>query len=67
MPGTSTNALNTEYLHKDDFYTDAGCYTFEITISNQYYGESSTVTSESSWNLDWSDTDSKEDGPMDAC
>ena len=67
MPGTATNALNTEYLHKDDFYTDAGCYTFEITISNQYYGESSTVTSESSWNLDWSDTDSKEDGPMDAC
>ena len=67
MPGTATNALNTEYLHKDDFYTDAGCYTFEITISNQYYGGSSTVTSESSWNLDWSDTDSKEDGPMDAC
>lgn len=67
MPGTATNALNTEYLHKDDFYTDAGCYTFEITISNQYYGDSSTVTSTSSWNLDWSDTDSKEDGPMDAC
>ena len=44
MPGTATNALNTEYLHKDDFYTDAGCYTFEITISNQYYGESSSVT-----------------------
>ena len=69
MPGTAQNNLNTEYLQKDDFYDSSGCYTFEVTISNQYYtGDSqSTYTSSNSWELDWHPEDSTQDGQMTTC
>ena len=35
MPGTAQNALNTEYLQRDDFYDGDGCYTFRGN-SNKY-------------------------------
>ena len=69
MPGTAQNALNTEYLQKDDFYDGDGCYTFEITVTNTFVpnGGSTTVTSSDSWNLDWSETDSGANGEMTTC
>ncbi len=69
MPGTAQNALNTEYLQKDDFYDGDGCYTFEITVTNTFVpnGGSTTVTSSDSWNLDWSETDSGDNGEMTTC
>ncbi len=69
MAGTAQNNLNTEYLQKDDFYDEPGCYTFEITVSNQYYtGDSaSTYTSNNSWELDWHQEDSTQDGQMTTC
>lgn len=68
MPGTAQNDV-AEYLQKDDFYDNSGCYTFELTISNQYseVEGASTYTSSNSWDLDWDDTDSTQDGAMTAC
>ena len=42
---------------------------FELTISNQYseVEGASTYTSSNSWDLDWDDTDSTQDGAMTAC
>ena len=69
MPGTALNDQSTEYLQKDDFYGNSGCYTFEIEVTNQVYpGDTpTTYTSTSSWELDWSDDDSTQDGEMTTC
>tara|TARA_Y100000766_G_scaffold2099_1_gene1675 strand:+ start:2514 stop:3770 length:1257 start_codon:yes stop_codon:yes gene_type:complete len=61
LPGTATDSLNTEYIQKDSFYDGAGCYTFEIFITNDYYAgmtdsESSAtgiMVSSNSWELDF--------------
>ena len=67
MPGTAQNDV-AEYLLKDDFYDTSGCYTFELEVVNQFYaGETSTYTSSNSWELDWDDEDSTQDGAMTAC
>ena len=67
MPGTAQNDV-AEYLLKDDFYDTSGCYTFELEIVNQFYaGDTSTYTSSNSWELDWHDEDSTQDGAMTAC
>ncbi len=69
MPGTGLNDQSTEYLKKDDFYDDSGCYTFEIEVTNQYYaGDTATVyTSTNSWELDWNEDDSTQDAEMTTC
>ena len=69
MPGTGLNDQSTEYLKKDDFYDDSGCYTFEIEVTNQYYaGDTATVyTSSNSWELDWNEDDSTQDAEMTTC
>ena len=67
LPGTAMDNFpggsgNTEYLQKDSFYDGAGCYTFEIIITNEYYegmsdsGSSATgiMVSSNSWELDFS-------------
>jgi hypothetical protein len=67
MPGTAQNDV-AEYLLKDDFYDVSGCYTFELEIVNQFYaGDTSTYTSSNSWELDWDDEDSTQDGAMTTC
>jgi len=67
MPGTAQNDV-AEYLLKDDFYDTSGCYTFELEVVNQFYtGDTSTYTSTNSWELDWDDEDSTQDGPMTSC
>ena len=67
MPGTAQNDV-AEYLLKDDFYDTSGCYTFELEIVNQFYaGDTSTYTSSNSWELDWHDEDSTQDGAMTTC
>jgi hypothetical protein len=61
LPGTAKDPLNTEYLQKDSFYDGAGCYTFEIVITNDFYAgmtdSSSSITgimlSSNSWELDF--------------
>ena len=69
MPGTALNDQSTEYLQKEDFYGEDGCYTFEIEITNQYYvGDTASVyTSSNSWELDWNEDDSTQDGQMTTC
>ena len=38
----------------DEFYDDDGCYTFEVTITNELYSTSpTTVIDEYAWNLSW--------------
>ena len=45
-----------EYIEKDEFYDDDGCYTFEVTITNELYADQSvTVIDSNSWDLEWDD------------
>ena len=57
------------YLDKDDFYGNDGCYTFEITIENEY---GSTLVSTDSqirfyWDDNRADDDTSNDKPAEAC
>ena len=43
-----------EYIEKDEFYDDDGCYTFEVTITNELYAEQPVIVIDSnSWELEW--------------
>lgn len=70
MPGTAQNALNTEYLQRDDFYDGDGCYTFEVTVTNTFTptGGVTTQTSTDSWNIEWdSEQESGTNNEMTTC
>ena len=55
-----------EYIARDDFYDDDGCYTFEVTITNELYEEAqTTVINSDSWELEWDAQES--DTPLDVC
>ena len=49
--------------------TASGCYTFEIEVTNQFYPEirQQPTPRANSWELDWSDDDSTQDGEMTTC
>ena len=78
LPGTAMDnwaggSGATEFLDKDSFYDGAGCYTFEIVITNEYYAGMTDIDSEAtgitvssnSWELDFdADTDQR---TMDVC
>jgi hypothetical protein len=55
LPGSVGNNLK-----KDSFYDDDGCYTFEVTITNEATG-SIMSDSRSKVNLSWNDNDSDDD------
>lgn len=43
-----------EYIEKDEFYDDDGCYTFEVIITNELYStQPVTTVSSNSWELEW--------------
>jgi hypothetical protein len=54
LAGTIEDDAGAEYLERDKFYEDDGCYTFEVTITNDLYSTSpTTVIDEYAWNLSW--------------
>ena len=54
LAGTTEDNAGAEYLERDQFYDDDGCYTFEVTITNELYSTSpTTVIDEYAWNLSW--------------
>jgi hypothetical protein len=54
LAGTTEDDAGAEYLERDKFYEDDGCYTFEVTITNDLYSTSpTTVIDEYAWNLSW--------------
>ena len=54
LSGTVEDNAGAEYLERDQFYDDDGCYTFEVTITNDLYSTSpTTVIDEYAWNLTW--------------
>ena len=54
LSGTVEDNAGAEYLERDQFYDDDGCYTFEVTITNDLYSTSpTTVIDEYAWNLSW--------------
>ena len=62
--GYDVDTKSIEILKKDDFYDDAGCYTFQVIVINDYYtGDSSTHSSSSAWDLDLENTNDE----MSAC
>ena len=57
LSGTAEDDAGAEYLERDEFYEDDGCYTFEVIITNDLYSSSpTTVIDEYAWDLSW-DTD----------
>jgi hypothetical protein len=62
LSGTVKDAAGAEYLERDEFYEDDGCYTFEVTITNDLYSSSpTTVISEYAWNLTWDEDEAESD------
>lgn len=56
IPGTGydPNTGTVEILERNDFFDDDGCYTFQVIVTNGYYGGSTAVhMSSSSWELNW--------------
>jgi hypothetical protein len=54
LAGTIEDDAGAEYLERDQFYDEDGCYTFEVTITNDLYSTSpTTVIDEYAWNLSW--------------
>ena len=54
LSGTAEDDAGAEYLERDEFYEDDGCYTFEVTITNDLYSSSpTTVIDEYAWDLSW--------------
>ena len=61
--------LDGNFLEKGDFYDGDGCYTFEITLENEY---GSTLVSTDSqirfyWDANELDEDTSDDKPAEAC
>ena len=66
IPGTELdpNTNTIEILHRDDFFDDDGCYTFQVVVTNEYYGGSTAVhTSSGSWELNWEDPGANDNMP----
>jgi hypothetical protein len=66
IPGTDydPNTNTVEILERDEFFEDDGCYTFQVVVTNQYYGGSAAVhTSSSSWELNWENPGANENMP----
>jgi len=56
IPGTGfdPNTGTVEILERNDFFDDDGCYTFQVIVTNEYYGGGTAVhMSSSSWELNW--------------
>ena len=66
LAGTTEDDAGAEYLERDKFYDDDGCYTFEVTITNDLYSTSpTTVIDEYAWNLSWESDE--EDSENEVC
>lgn len=62
LAGTTEDNAGAEYLERDQFYDDDGCYTFEVTIINDLYSTSpTTVIDEYAWNLTWDEDEEDSD------
>ena len=62
LAGTTEDNAGAEYLERDQFYDDDGCYTFEVTIINDLYSTSpTTVIDEYAWNLTWDSDEADSD------
>ncbi len=62
LAGTIEDDAGAEYLERENFYDDDGCYTFEVTIINDLYSTSpTTVIDEYAWNLTWESDEADSD------
>jgi len=65
LSGTAEDDAGAEYLERDQFYEDDGCYTFEVTITNDLYSSSpTTVIDEYAWDLAWDDSEAESDNSV---
>ena len=65
LSGTVKDDAGAEYLERDQFYEDDGCYTFEVTITNDLYSTSpTTVINEYAWDLTWDDSEADSDNSV---
>ena len=65
LSGTAEDDAGAEYLERDQFYEDDGCYTFEVTITNDLYSSSpTTVIDEYAWDLAWDDSEAESENSV---
>ena len=66
IPGTGydPNTGTVEILEREDFFDDDGCYTFQVVVTNGFYGGSTAVhMSSSSWELNWENPGANDNMP----
>ena len=59
LSGTAVDNDGFEYIERDRFYDDDGCYDFTLEVSNTNLGDehSTTFTVTNSWTINWNDDD----------
>lgn len=59
LSGTAIDNDGFEYIERDRFYDDDGCYDFTLEVSNTNLGEehSTTFSVTNSWTINWNDDD----------
>ena len=68
MPGTGLNDQSTEYLKKDDFMMIVGVTVSRLRLPTNFMPEIQPAhISNNSWELDWNEDDSTQDGQMTTC
>ena len=63
LTGSGTDNAGVFYLDKSEFYTNDGCYTFTVDITNTL-GDQTVFTSEYSWNIDLSSGNQQAEQPV---
>ena len=61
MPGNAMDENNLyEFIERDEFFEDDGCYNFQIIVTNEFYSTmndaspgSAVVISDNAWQLDF--------------
>ena len=68
LSGTAVDNDGFEYIERDQFYDDDGCYDFKLEVSNNNIGDehSTTFTVTNSWtiNLNSDDTQDRNSYPV---
>ena len=57
LSGTAEDGDGFEYVEKEQFYDDSGCYEFTLDVTNVNLGDdhSTSFSVTNSWNIDWDD------------
>ena len=69
LSGTAVDNDGFEYIERDQFYDDDGCYDFTLEVSNTNLGDehSTTFTVTNSWTINWNSDDTQDRNSYPVC